>query len=88
MEVEWNGSYSKEAWDNFCSNYLLNLNYIYIGRTAYAQSGRWFYSGLDCYSLKFYSRALTEEEVAESYKKTVSYHEFLEQQAKKEVDGD
>ena len=36
------------------------------------------YSHMECYSCKLYGRALTDAESEDTYKKSVSYHEFLE----------
>ena len=82
--------YEKQSWNFFVDNYLPDLDSFCIGRSSMNGGGCWYYSELSAYSLKFYSRALTDEEVVDSYRKSVSYHEFLEQQAKakKENDGE
>ena len=86
----YEGNYYLGNWNNFVISDLTRLICFCIGRSSMSYEGQWDYSRLDCYSLKFYSKGLSEEEVKESYRRTVSYHEFLEQQAKakKENDGE
>ena len=72
------GGYNKKNWDYFINNDLKNLNYFCIGRASLLQDGWWHYSKMNAYTLRLYNRALTSDEVADNYQKSVAYHENLE----------
>lgn len=40
----------------------------------------WYNTHMECYSLRFYNRALTDDEVHKNYEKTKEYHKILESQ--------
>ena len=47
----------------------------------------WHFAHLECYALRVYSRALTDEEVLDNYNMTVSYHDFLERGGNSVIDS-
>ena len=77
-----NGLYKKEAWDKFGEDYGNDLKKFCVGACHYNSTGIWFFSHMECYSLRFYSRALTSDEVHDNYEKTIEYHKILENQNK------
>ena len=76
------GWYNKNAWDLMISNKLSSLKKFCLGECSMGQAQKRYYSHLDCYSLRFYNRALTDEEVYKNYDKTIEYHKILESQSK------
>ena len=78
-------SISTKFWQNYL-NYLeeaeenntLPDTYV-LGKGNMGDPQHFHYANMECYSLRLYNRPLTDDEVKESYKKTLSYHEFLEQ---------
>ncbi len=54
------------------------MDSLMIGRTTAGGSNFWHYMTGECYSLKLYNRGLSAEEVADNYKATKEYHDFLE----------
>ena len=82
-EESLNGWMSRNVWDKFCERCLPNLKKFCLGRCSMSGEGNWFYTHMDCYSLRFYSRALTDDEVHKNYEKTKEYHKILESQNNK-----
>lgn len=78
----YDGNYNKKQWDEFVSKILGNLNYFCIGRSSMNQDHYWHYSKMQAYALRLYSKGLSEKEVMDNYKKTVEYHNKLEEWAK------
>ena len=77
-ELVYDGDYNKEQWDDFINKYLSNLKYFCIGRSSMSDDGSWWYSKMNAYCLRLYSRGLTEEEVRANYEKATKYHSLLE----------
>ena len=72
------GGYNKKNWDYFINNDLKNLNYFCIGRSSLSKDGWWHYSKMNTYTLRLYNHALSSDEVADNYQKSVAYHESLQ----------
>jgi len=70
---------NQQAWDDFIEKDELKLETITLGRACYSDGdyGREFYSNNETYSLRFYNRALTANEVLANYNATVAYHNIL-----------
>ena len=77
-EIMHEGGYNKKAWESFIKNDLDDLNYFCIGRSSIASNGWWHYSKMNAYTLRLYNHALTSDEVADNYSKSVAYHESLQ----------
>ena len=76
-DVKYEGEYNENAWYIF-SNYILDeCDGWQIGRAHMGNYDLWHYLKGECYSLRFYREALTEEQVKENKKKTEDYHEIL-----------
>ena len=73
----YEGRYNKEEWKNFANNNLPSQNYFNIGRGQMTNSGWWFYTKMNTYTLRLYNRGLTEEEVNNNYEKTVGYYNSI-----------
>ncbi len=71
------GWYYKENWDSL-SEYKDELKYFCIGKTSLNADSKWAYGKLKCYTLRLYSRALSDDEVSDNYLKSKSYHDLLE----------
>ena len=66
-------------WTGFVKGFDSNsINSILLGAGGMHSKDWWHLTKMDCYAIRLYSRALTEEEVLENYNMTISYHEFLE----------
>ena len=78
------GWYNKGAWDSMVSGNLDSLNKFCLGTCSMGDPDWWFLTHMDCYSLRFYNRALTDDEVKANRKKTIEYHKILESQSKEE----
>lgn len=76
-KTSYDGGFNKLNWDIFVNDNLPDLSYFCIGRSSFAKEGAWLYGKMNAYSIKLYNRALTEEEILESYNKDVAYHQFL-----------
>ena len=65
-----------EEYVEHYKDYLRNKDYpILIGKTA---TGAEFYcTKMKTYAIRIYNKALTEEEAADNYEKTVAYREML-----------
>ncbi len=72
------GGYNKKNWEYFINNNLKNLNHFCIGRASLEENGWWHYSKMNAYTLRLYNHALTSDEVADNYSKSVAYHESLQ----------
>lgn len=72
------GGYNKKQWDAFISKDLENLSYFCIGRSSMNSEGWWHYSKMNAYTLRLYNHALSSDEVADNYQKSVAYHESLQ----------
>ena len=81
-EMALDGLYIKKAWDKFGEYYKNDLKKFCVGACHYNRTGLWYFSHMECYSLRFYSRALTSDEVHDNYEKTIEYHKILENQNK------
>ena len=79
------GWYNKEAWDKMVTNTLAPLNKFCLGTCSMTDASWWWNTHMDCYSLRFYNRALTDDEVKANREKTIEYHKILEDQNKKSV---
>ena len=77
-EKLFEGGYNKKQWDAFISKDLENLSYFCIGRSSMNSEGWWHYSKMDAYTLRLYNHALSSDEVADNYQKSVAYHESLQ----------
>ena len=82
-EESLDGWMSQNIWNKFCEKCLPNLKKFCLGRCSMSGDGNWLYTHMDCYSLRFYSRALTDDEVHKNYEKTKEYHKILESQNNK-----
>ena len=78
-ELVVDGWLNKKYWD-FLSNDKLGYDFkcFCVGRCSTARDGFWHYIKGDCYSLRFYDKALTEKQIFDNYEKTIDYHELLE----------
>ena len=75
-------------WKGFMNDFdKKNINSILLGAGNLSQTNWWHLSKMDCYAIRLYSRALTNEEVLENYNMTVSYHEFLEKEGNSGIDS-
>ncbi len=70
----FSGGYNEKQWDNFINNYLNNLDTFEIGRNMGGVDGRYSYSKMEIYALRLYNRGLTENELLDSYNKTIGYY--------------
>ena len=79
-EVFKEGGYNKKQWDAFINNDydLESLNTFCIGRCSMTGDGWWHYSKMSAYTLRLYNHALSSDEVADNYQKSVAYHESLQ----------
>lgn len=71
------GRFNKANWEDFVNNRINDLKYFNIGRCSSGTQGYWHYSKMNAYTLRLYSKALTDEEVKLNYDKTVAYHNLL-----------
>ena len=78
-EKLYEGGYNKKQWDNFINNNFESLNTFCIGRCSMSQEGWWHYSKMNAYTLRLYNHALSSDEVADNYQKSVAYHESLQE---------
>lgn len=70
------GDVNQCIWkDIFGGKFLASCDSFYIGRNF--AGGCWCYMLGECYSLRFYNTALTEEQIKENYTKTIDYHNIL-----------
>ncbi len=79
------GWYNKQAWELMITNKLNSLNKFCLGTCTMGNAYWWWCAHMDCYSLRFYNRALTDNEVKANREKTIEYHKILEDQSKKSV---
>lgn len=79
------GWYNKAAWDLMVEKKLNTLTKFCLGECSMGSAQKKYFSHMDCYSLRFYNRALTDDEIHESYEKTKEYHKILEDKNKKSV---
>ena len=79
------GWYNKKAWDENLEKNLDDLKMFCIGTCSMIDCNQWWYSHLECYSLRFYNRALNDSEVESNREKTMEYHKILESQNKKKI---
>ncbi len=73
---------SSKFWETYESSLEIESNLpdtFILGAGNMGTTQTIHYANLKCYSLRLYNRPLTDDEIKESYKKTLSYHEFLEQ---------
>ena len=75
-KTKYDGGYNQKQWNAFIQT-LDSLKYFCFGRSSYNGNGYWHYIKMSCYSLKFYNKGLSQDDVEASYKKTVAYHDFL-----------
>ena len=71
------GWYYKENWDSL-SEYKEQLKYFCIGKSSQNADNQWSYGKIKCYTLRLYSRALSDDEVNDNYLKSKSYYDLLE----------
>ena len=72
--VEIDSSY----WSGFLESIeSQSADSVVIGVGTMDHPDNWHLARMDCYSLRLYSKALTDDEVKENYNSTVAYHEFL-----------
>ena len=69
--------YNKNLWDIMTLDVFEELCYFCVGRCSLGDQGYWHYVEGDCYSLRFYSEALSDEQVKLNYEKTKDYHNIL-----------
>ena len=85
---ELNAHVDDSYWQDFTST--LN-NYesekFCLGVANMSNADLWHFAHLECYALRVYSRALTDEEVLDNYNMTVSYHDFLERGGNSVIDS-
>ena len=74
------GWLNKDLWDTSLVENLDTLNKFCLGRCSMSRSGEWCYSHMSAYSLRFYNRALTDDEINANREKTIEYHKILESQ--------
>ena len=72
-----NGWYYKENWDSLSEKKDL-LKCFCIGMSSENGDGTWYFGKIKCYTLRLYSRPLTETEVSDNYSKSKTYHSLLE----------
>lgn len=66
-----------ELWNFLFSENINDLKCFMLGRCALGTAGFWHYLKGECYSLRFYNTALTEEQIRENEEKTKDYHDIL-----------
>ncbi len=76
-EKLYEGGYNKKQWEYFINNRLDSLKYFCIGRCSMSHEGYWHYSKMNAYTLRLYNKALSESQVKDNYKKSVTYHENI-----------
>ena len=79
------GWYNRKAWVNSVQGWGPHLTKICLGTCSMSYQYTWYNCCMECYSLRFYNRALKDDEVHENYEKTIEYHRILEGQNKKKV---
>ena len=73
------GKLNKKLWKFLNSENLdYDFNSFVIGRCSFTSSNLWHYIKGDCYSLRFYDKALTDKQIQENREKTMNYHQMLE----------
>ena len=78
----------EEYWQSFLSSLRENEpNKIWIGRGRMDTTYQLHYTEMNCYTMRIYSRALSDDEIKENYKMSVAYHNFLENNGNS-VNGD
>ena len=69
----------KEYWEEFLNGLERDKpNKICVGRGGMDMPYYMHYTKMDCYTIRIYSRALSDDEIKENYKMSVAYHDFLE----------
>ena len=81
-EMMVDGWYNKKIWDSAVEKQLGKLNLFCLGTCSMGNAYWWYNSNMECYSLRFYNRALKDDEVHKNYDKTIEYHKILESQNK------
>lgn len=82
------GFLNQTWWENYLEVYTSTYNKICFGRSSMSYDGFWHYIHSDVYSLRFYNRPLTDNEVRLNYNTVVSYHQFLENGGTAATGGD
>lgn len=79
----------KSYWNGFLKDFNdFNIDSILLGAGSMHKGDWWHLTNMDCYAIRLYFKALTEEEVLENYNMTVSYHKFLEKGGSSVVGAD
>ena len=69
----------EEYWKDFLKTLEVSKpNEICIGRGSMDSAYHKHYTAMNCYTMRIYSRALSDDEIKENYKMSVAYHNFLE----------
>ena len=74
------GKLNKKIWEFLNSDKIdYDFNSFVIGRCSFTAENLWhYYIKGDCYSLRFYDKALTDAQIKENREKTMTYHQILE----------
>ena len=76
-DVKYEGEYNENSWYIFSTVIMDNCNEWQVARAHMGSGDMWHYLKGECYSLRFYNTALTEEQVRENQEKTKDYHNIL-----------
>ena len=75
--------YNVKSWEVFKDLVEKDYpKYFIVGASTFHWADSWRYSKMDATVLRLYSRGLSEKEVMANYKKSVEYHDKLEEWAK------
>lgn len=64
-------------WEKTLNNDYVRCTTYTFGRCSMSYEGAWHYLNGDVYSLKFYNRALSADEILANYNASVAYHNIL-----------
>lgn len=69
----------EEYWKSFLSNMdKYHWDKICVGRGNMDGNRKMHYTEMNCYTMRIYSKTLSDDEIKENYKMSVAYHNFLE----------
>lgn len=77
-DEKYEGEFNENCWYVFSNAIMKECNEWQVGRAHMDSGSFWHYLKGECYFLRFYNKALTEEQIKENRRKSEEYHAILE----------